>query len=297
MNQKILNIIIIGLLIYLLYNQYCIKKEQFSYQEPTQAIKNLGKLAKKLTTGGLTIPGNVNITGNLNVGIPDKNSMYNGTINAKMFHGDTCYVNHVNCTKNVKANMLHGDTCYVNNVKCTGDVKAKYITAEEGVNPYNTAYDTRNDNYPPIHYRKYVGHNSIKEFKIQDKIGLSGSDFCVLETFGTWDDNSGGSVKQVAYTDDTIYYRYSRTETEWYRWKKLVFSNSAGNVAIENDLYVGRQSVLKNGDMINLNQNNKNLYLNATARDLSASKPNNYRRWAYLSSNKDGGQKFKIEKD
>ena len=67
MNQKTLNIIIIGLILYLIYQIRCIKKEQFSYQEPTQAIKNLGKLAKQLTTGGLTIPGNVNITGELNV--------------------------------------------------------------------------------------------------------------------------------------------------------------------------------------------------------------------------------------
>ncbi len=61
------DLIIFVILAYILYNQYCIKKEQFSYQEPTQAIKNLGKLAKKLTTGGLTIPGNVTITGELNV--------------------------------------------------------------------------------------------------------------------------------------------------------------------------------------------------------------------------------------
>ncbi len=74
MNQKTLNIITIGLFIYLIYQIRCIKKEQFSYQEPTQAIKNLGKLAKKLTTGGLTIPGNVTITGELNV---------NKTINAE----------------------------------------------------------------------------------------------------------------------------------------------------------------------------------------------------------------------
>ena len=65
MNQKTLNIIMIGLFIYILYKQNCLAKEQFSYQEPTQAIKNLGKLAKQLTKGGLTIPGNVNITGTL----------------------------------------------------------------------------------------------------------------------------------------------------------------------------------------------------------------------------------------
>ena len=51
MNQKTLNIIIIGLLIYILYKQNCLTKEQFSYQEPTQAIKNLGKLAKKYGQG------------------------------------------------------------------------------------------------------------------------------------------------------------------------------------------------------------------------------------------------------
>ncbi len=70
MNQKTLNIIMIGLFIYLIYQIRCIKKEQFSYQEPTQAIKNLGELAKKLTTGGLTIPGNVNIKGKLVVEHP-----------------------------------------------------------------------------------------------------------------------------------------------------------------------------------------------------------------------------------
>ena len=46
-----------------MYKVHCLTKEQFSYQEPTQAIKNLGKLAKQLTTGGLTIPGNVKING------------------------------------------------------------------------------------------------------------------------------------------------------------------------------------------------------------------------------------------
>ena len=58
----------IGLFIYILYKQNCLAKEQFSYQEPTQAIKNLGKLAKQLTKGGLTIPGNVKINGELDIG-------------------------------------------------------------------------------------------------------------------------------------------------------------------------------------------------------------------------------------
>ena len=63
MNKK--DLIIFLVLAYLMYKVHCLTKEQFSYQEPTQAIKNLGKLAKQLTKGGLTIPGNVNITGTL----------------------------------------------------------------------------------------------------------------------------------------------------------------------------------------------------------------------------------------
>ena len=159
MNQKTLNIIMIGLFIYILYKQNCLAKEQFSYQEPTQAIKNLGKLAKQLTTGGLTIPGNVNITGNLNVGIPDKNGIYNGTVNANMLHGDTCFVNHVKCTNNVKANMLHGDTCFVNHVNCTGDVKARIIKAKTQVDTGTLFSNHIKTNFLTSYKNLTVGNN------------------------------------------------------------------------------------------------------------------------------------------
>jgi len=74
-------IIVFILFVFLLYKINLLKKETFiAASEPTiaqqinqiynadvDAIRNLSDIATKLTTGGITLPGNLSITGNLNI--------------------------------------------------------------------------------------------------------------------------------------------------------------------------------------------------------------------------------------
>ena len=71
-NNNIILIFLVLIVTYLLYQVSCLKKSLKENMSNTsnidyEAIKNLGVIAKGLTKGGFTIPGNVKINGNLTV--------------------------------------------------------------------------------------------------------------------------------------------------------------------------------------------------------------------------------------
>lgn len=103
-------------------------------------------------------------------------------------------------------------------------------TVSSGLNNLNsivTIRDTRNDNFPPQHYRQNYPFRTVNEFKSTATIGAQGllnSVFCNLQTIVPWIDLSGGSVQQVITNGDgtKVSYRYSQGATgneTWSAWQ------------------------------------------------------------------------------
>jgi hypothetical protein len=86
--------------------------------------------------------------------------------------------------------------------------------------------DTRKQNLVPSAYRargKAIGGGiKIDEFKENSAIQLPtgyGS-YCYLVTIVPWADTSGGTVKQIAYTDHSIFYRTGTADdAKWNNWR------------------------------------------------------------------------------
>lgn len=83
--------------------------------------------------------------------------------------------------------------------------------------------DTRDTDLTPEEYRA-LGRGVFYEFKRCSTVSLTdtSSTFCTVETFVQWGNTSGGSVKQILYDDDRVWYRYG-TSTSWGSWKSLLY--------------------------------------------------------------------------
>ncbi|ULY68587.1 hypothetical protein [Chlorella virus XW01] len=86
--------------------------------------------------------------------------------------------------------------------------------------------DTRNDNLIPSAYRaraKAIGGGiKIEEFKFNNKIDLPDKHgtYCYLVTIVPWSDTSGGTIKQIAYADNSTFIRSSTdNDTKWGNWR------------------------------------------------------------------------------
>ena len=84
--------------------------------------------------------------------------------------------------------------------------------------------DTHNDNQPPSWYRTNYPRTTVREFKIQTKIGIpskwrSGT-YCTLETTVRWADTTGGRVEQSTTLDNGVQLRRVGTadDTAWEPW-------------------------------------------------------------------------------
>lgn len=83
--------------------------------------------------------------------------------------------------------------------------------------------DTRNVNLTPDEYRA-MGRGVYYEFKSCATVALvdTSHTYCTIETFVQWKDASGGSVKQLLFDDDRIWYRYG-SGTTWGAWKPVLY--------------------------------------------------------------------------
>lgn len=83
--------------------------------------------------------------------------------------------------------------------------------------------DTRDINYTPDEYRA-MGRGVYYEFKECATVALfdTSHTYCTVETFVQWGNTSGGSVKQILYDNDRIWYRYGDSAT-WGSWKAVFY--------------------------------------------------------------------------
>lgn len=83
--------------------------------------------------------------------------------------------------------------------------------------------DTRDTDFTPDEYRA-MGRGVFYEFKKCSVVALhdTTSSFCTLVTFVQWKDTSGGSVKQMLYDNDRVWYRYGDS-TAWEAWKPILY--------------------------------------------------------------------------
>ena len=96
--------------------------------------------------------------------------------------------------------------------------------AEKGV----SGSDTRNDDSPPSYYRdmKLKG-GIVPELKECAEIGLDGmGGLCALHTIAQYDEETGtgGTIKQIAYTDQGTFIRQSIDENTWGDWTRVLTS-------------------------------------------------------------------------
>lgn len=78
---------------------------------------------------------------------------------------------------------------------------ARYAATSNGSNMIWIA-DTRNTNESPSWYYSHYGRNVVAEFKFASAVGLSqfsNSVYITIITIAPWNDNSGGSITQIAY--------------------------------------------------------------------------------------------------
>ena len=82
--------------------------------------------------------------------------------------------------------------------------------------------DTRDVNLTPDEYRA-MGRGVYYEFKRCETVLLSDTShtYCTIETFVQWKDTSGGSVKQILFDNDRVWYRYG--DTVWSSWKPILY--------------------------------------------------------------------------
>lgn len=82
--------------------------------------------------------------------------------------------------------------------------------------------DTRDTNLTPDEYRA-KGRGVYFEFKNCSVVSLADTshDYCTVATFVQWQNTSGGSVKQLLFDDERVWYRYG-TST-WSSWKPLLY--------------------------------------------------------------------------
>ena len=103
-----------------------------TYKADVQAIKNLADTAAKLQAGGLTVPGNLNVSGNisgptvndLNTKITNAINNLTNTINAKYNELNTNLTNNINAKYNELNNRIssvNGDLSNKINTKVTKD--------------------------------------------------------------------------------------------------------------------------------------------------------------------------------
>ena len=80
--------------------------------------------------------------------------------------------------------------------------------------------DTRNENFPPSHYKARNGRGMYLEFKDNSKIGLS-TDFTYpysfLITLIPYGDISGGYPIQIAFSNHRCWHRYT---SDWSSWNQ-----------------------------------------------------------------------------
>jgi hypothetical protein len=87
------------------------------------------------------------------------------------------------------------------------------ITATGGI---NNMVDNRNDDQPPSWYRRQ-GVGEYTEFKGNRNWAGLPPTFHYVKTIVPWGDNSGGAVKQIAYSDDGVRYRIGN-DNNWTQW-------------------------------------------------------------------------------
>ena len=82
--------------------------------------------------------------------------------------------------------------------------------------------DTRDVNLTPDEYRA-MGRGVYYEFKRCAVVALSDTShtYCTIETFVQWGNTSGGSVKQMLFDNDRVWYRYG--DTTWGSWKPILY--------------------------------------------------------------------------
>lgn len=82
--------------------------------------------------------------------------------------------------------------------------------------------DTRDTNLTPDEYRA-LGRGVYYEFKNCATISLfdTSHTYCTVETFVQWQDDSGGSVKQILYDNDRVWYRYG--DISWGSWRPILY--------------------------------------------------------------------------
>lgn len=98
----------------------------------------------------------------------------------------------------------------------------------ESTGSFNSIKDTRDENQPPEYYRENrmgVGF----EFKRKTAINLnSAGTYCAVMTVCDWNDNSGGKVYQLAFSDNGLWWRDgwgdSRTPGSWRNWIGIPWS-------------------------------------------------------------------------
>ena len=83
--------------------------------------------------------------------------------------------------------------------------------------------DTRDVDLTPDEYRA-LGRGVYYEFKRCTTVSLSDTSntYCTVETFVQWGNTSGGSIKQILYDNDRVWYRYGES-TAWGAWKPILY--------------------------------------------------------------------------
>lgn len=98
-------------------------------------------------------------------------------------------------------------------------VFTKTLRAKKGI----FIEDTRDINLTPDEYRA-MGRGVYYEFKRCATVSLSDTShtYCTIETFVQWGNVSGGSIKQLLFDNDRIWYRYGDSTT-WGAWKPILY--------------------------------------------------------------------------
>lgn len=113
---------------------------------------------------------------------------------------------------------------------------------DESILADKTIKDTRNYNQTPRWYRTTYPLQTVKEFKMSGAIGLpyiKEGRFAILETTVTWNNTSGGTVKQIA-TDNmnNVYTRRGLTDdSAWTAWELEVSRTEFQTVKETTSLY------------------------------------------------------------
>lgn len=80
--------------------------------------------------------------------------------------------------------------------------------------------DTRDENFPPSHYKAQNGRGMYLEFKKNITVGLLTTfsyPYCILITLIPYGDITGGYPIQIAFSNSICWHRYS---SDWDSWNQ-----------------------------------------------------------------------------